>query len=382
LRITIVTGFFLPVPAVSGGATERSWYGLARIFASAGHSVTFVSRSWRGPEPAEDVAGLRHVRLPGFDHTRHLAVNLLLDLIWGIRVSRSLPPGDVVICNTVSLPVWLHRARPSAGLVAVMMGRAPKGQVRFYGGVARIYVPSSFIARHLSPGWAPARAKVIGNPIDWPLLARSSCQRGKPVTIGFAGRLTPEKGIDIMMLAARLLADRRDLPEWRIRIVGPAGIKEGGGGEEWVDAIRRRAERDIPGRVEWMAPEYDAGRLALLYGGMDVFCYPSLAEKGETFGVAVAEAMAARCAVVVSALGCFSDLVTHGETGLVFDHAAPDSDRLLADSMGRLVADAALRNDLALRGQQHARRFDYSEVSRNILDDLAFLTGAGAKRGQ
>jgi hypothetical protein len=34
---------------------------------------------------------------------------------------------------------------------------------------------------------------------------------------------------------------------------------------------------------------------------------------------------------------------------------------------------------LALRGQQHARRFDYPEVSRHILEDLTLLTGARAE---
>jgi glycosyltransferase involved in cell wall biosynthesis len=382
MRITIVTGFFLPVPAVSGGATERSWYGLARIFAASGHSVTIVSRSWRGPEPAEETAGLTHIRLPGFDHTRHLAINLLLDFIWGIRVCRALPPGDVVICNTISLPVWLRRVKPTAGSVAVMIGRSPKGQVRFYGGVDRIYAPSTFVARQLDLAKASARTKVIGYPIDWPLLARSAGQLGKPVTIGFAGRLNPEKGIALLVRAACLLSERKDLPEWRLRIVGPSGVNEGGGGEEWVGALKREAAAALGGCVEWVAPEFDAARLALIYGAMDIFCYPSLALKGETFGVAVAEAMAARCAVVVSALGCFSDLVTDGETGLVFDHGSPDADRLLADCLGRLVADPALRNGLALGGQRHARRFDYPEVSGNILGDLAFLTGTGAKIGQ
>jgi glycosyltransferase involved in cell wall biosynthesis len=382
LRITIVTGFFLPVPAVSGGATERSWYGLARIFASSGHSVTFVSRSWPGPEPSEATPGLRHIRLPGFDHARHLAVNLLLDFAWGLRVSRALPPADVVICNTISLPVWLRRAKPSAGKVSVMIGRSPKGQVRFYRGVARIYAPSSFVARQLVSEWALARTRVIGYPIDWPLLARSAAQVGRPVTIGFVGRLNPEKGIALLVRAARILSGRRDLPDWRLRIVGPSGINEGGGGVGWVEALKKEAAGFSGGRVEWKGPEFDAERLARLYGGMDIFCYPSLAVKGETFGVAVAESMAAGCAVVVSALGCFSDLVTHGETGLVFDHESDDSDRLLADSLGRLLADTALRRDLALRGQLHARKFDYPEVSRNILADLAFLTGAGAEKRQ
>ena len=48
MRISIVSGFFLPVPAVSGGATEKTWHGLAKDFAAQGHSVTLVSRRWPG----------------------------------------------------------------------------------------------------------------------------------------------------------------------------------------------------------------------------------------------------------------------------------------------------------------------------------------------
>jgi glycosyltransferase involved in cell wall biosynthesis len=380
MRITIVTGFFLPVPALRGGATEKIWYGLARIFAAAGHSVTLVSRSWPGLERTETVDGVHHVRLPGFDHTGRLLFNVVLDLIWGFRVARALPPGDVVICNTVTLPVWLHLIRPSAGKVAAMVGRVPKGQVRFYWGVDRFYAPSSFVARKIASERASAQTLVTGYPIEWALLARSARHQAPPVTIGFVGRLHPEKGIDLLVRAACILAGRVGLPEWRLRLVGPASVKDGGGGEEWIGALRSRAETALRGRVDWQAPEYDPGRLAAVYGGIDVFCYPSLAENGETFGVSVAEAMAAGCAAVVSALECFKDLVADGQTGLVFDHTAAGADRLLADCIGRLVADAGLRNELALRGQQHVRRFDYAEVSRQILGDLALLTGTGAEK--
>lgn len=374
-----MTGFFLPVPAVSGGATEKSWYGLAKIFAAAGHSVSFISRSRPGLALDETVSGVHHLRLPGFDHTRFLPVNLLLDLIWGIRVARELPPGDVVICNTLTLPIWLHLAKPRSGKVAIMIGRTPRGQIRFYGGVARIYAPSSYVAGQISSGNAAGRTRVIGYPVDWPLLARSSSQSGLPITIGFVGRLNPEKGIALLVRAASLLVDRNDLPEWRLKIVGPAGIPEGGGGEAWVEALRKEASMTLGKRVEWIEPEFDAERLACLYGSMDIFCYPSLAEKGETFGVAVAEAMSARCAVIVSALSCFSDLVKDGETALVFDHMESNPDELLAGCISRLLANRELRLGLALRGQQHAKQFDYPEVSAHILRDLALLTGAGAE---
>jgi glycosyltransferase involved in cell wall biosynthesis len=382
LRITIVTGFFLPVPAMIGGATERSWYGLAKAFAAEGHSVTFVSRSWPKLPPTETEEGVSHLRVAGFNHTGNLLVNLALDFIWGLRVSRVLPTADIVVCNTITLPVWLGWIKPAAGRVAVMIGRSPKGQVVFYTGVVRIYAPSSFLARQIKPIWAAERTKVIGYPIDWRLHAQSATQGGSPIIIGFIGRLHPEKGIAMLIRAARLLAERTDLPEWKLRIIGPSGVSQGGGGDDWLESLKRVSAAALGGRVEWLPPEFNAERLAGLFGEMDIFCYPSLAEKGETFGVSIAEAMSARCAVVVSSLGCFSDLVTDGQTGLVFDHRSPEPEGILANCLCRLIKEPDFRMVIALRGQEHVRRFDYPEVSRNILEDLALLTGAGAQKQQ
>lgn len=370
------------MPALSGGATERSWYGLAKIFAAKGHSVTFISRIWPTLASTETEAGVHHVRVRGFNHTRFLGVNILLDFIWGLRVAWRLPRGDMVVCNTITLPMWLRRIKPSAGKVSVMIGRSPKGQVSLYGGVDRIYAPSSYLARQITQPLAFDRTKVIGYPIDWPIHARSAAQLGSPVTIGFIGRLHPEKGIALLLSAARILAGRSDLPRWRLRLVGPESVEQGGGGEGWLSALKEEAAGALGDRIEWEGPEFGSERLAHLYGSMDIFCYPSLAEKGETFGVSVAEAMAAKCAVVVSALGCFSDLVTDGQTGLVFDHRKEDSGRLLAECIERLIVDPDLRRDLALRGQQRARRFDYPEVSRQILEDLSLLTGETPQKQQ
>jgi glycosyltransferase involved in cell wall biosynthesis len=114
-------------------------------------------------------------------------------------------------------------------------------------------------------------------------------------------------------------------------------------------------------------PEFDPAKLALHYGALDIFCYPSLAEQGETFGVAVAEAMAAGGAPVVSGLACFNELVRNGDTGLVFAHTAPDAAQRLADTLGRLLLDGALRRDLAARAQAHARRYDFPASAATIL---------------
>ncbi|MGH7995951.1 MAG: glycosyltransferase family 4 protein, partial [Opitutaceae bacterium] len=144
----------------------------------------------------------------------------------------------------------------------------------------------------------------------------------------------------------------------------------GGGGEAWMSGLRSRFGPVLGDRLRIEPPEFDPERLARRYGTFDIFCYPSVAERGETFGVSVAEAMASGCTPVVSALACFRDLVRDGETGLVFDHRAADAPRRLADALARLVGNAPLRARLGARAQDEVRRFDFARVGANILADL------------
>ena len=382
MKITIVTGFFLPVPPVRGGSTEKIWHRLAQEFAAAGHEVTLISRTWPGFAPQETAAGVRYRRLPGADHTRSLLRNLWLDFRWGLRVARALPAGDVVICNTVLLPVWLGRCKPSAGRVVAVVARMPKGHGRGYGGVDLLLALGATVAERLrteNPRLA-SRIALFPYPIDWPLLAgaRAAATRpAAPLVIGYVGRLHPEKGLDLLLAAARLLAQRDGLPPWTLEIVGPVGVAAGGGGEAWWHGLQAEFAPALGGRLRQSGAEFDPKKLADRYAAMDIFCYPSVAEEGETFGVAVAEAMAAGCAPVVSGLRCFQELVRDGETGLVFDHRAPDAAAQLARVLARLLGDTAERRALAARAQSHARNYDFAACSRNLLEQLARLVSAG-----
>jgi glycosyltransferase involved in cell wall biosynthesis len=387
MKITIVTGFFLPVPPVIGGSTEKIWHRLAREFAAAGHEVTLVSRQWRGFAEREKADGVTHLRLRGANHRRSLFLNLILDFQWGLRVARHLPPADVVICNTVTLPVWLRRVKPSAGRVAVVMARMPKGHGRFYGGVDLLLSLSAAVTDKLraeNPRLAP-RIVPFPYPIDWTIHANaaspeksrntpaSSAHAARELTIGYVGRIHPEKGLRLLLAAAeRLLA--LDLPAWRLEIIGPSDIAQGGGGELFREALAADFRPALGARVKFFDPVFDTQKLAARYGEMDIFCYPSLAEKGETFGVAVAEAMAAGAAPVVSDLACFRELVRAGETGLVFDHRPPDAEARLADALARLLRDATVRRQLAQNAQAHVRRYDYAESARTLLAQLSRAT--------
>jgi glycosyltransferase involved in cell wall biosynthesis len=378
VRITIVNGFFLPVPPVAGGATEKSWHLLARQFARRGHDVVSISRRWPGQADDEKAAGIRHLRLPGADHHPQLWRNLLRDFRWSLRVSRRLPTADIVVCNALALPVWLGTRRPSAGKVVVMCGRVPKGQYRRYRKLARVLAPSSVI-RDGVVAENPALADIVrvtGYPIDWtslqagPRPAESGC-----VTIGYVGRLHAEKGIALLADAAAKLATNPSLPPWRLLLCGPSETGQGGSGREWVDHLGQTLRATIGGeRFELLPPAFDEAALAGVYRRIDVFCYPSLADRGETFGVAVAEAMAAGAAPVVSVLPCFRDFVRPGETGLAFNHAAPGAAEALAACLARLIADAAERRRLAGAAQSEVRRFDLPMFADALLADFASLT--------
>lgn len=379
MRITIVNGFFLPVPPAQGGSTEKSWYRLARLFVAQGHQVTLVSRRWPGWPDEEVAGGLRHLRLRGYPHEARLARNLWLDWWWSWRVFRALPPADIVVVNTVALPVWLGWLRPRAGRVVIMTGRMPKGQYRFYRRIARVLAASSHVlTRVVAENSRLARvARVCGYPIDATLLAatpRVASATG-PVAIGFVGRLHEEKGLRLMAEALARLATVSGLPAFEVVFCGPLDVGRGGSGPQFQAALAARLAALPAGSVRFLEPRFDDRELAAVYAGLDLFCYPSLAEQGETFGVAVAEAMAAGAVPVVSQLACFTDFVRHEENGLVFDHRAPDAADRLAGALARLIRDAALRRRLANAGRDTVRRYDYPIYAGELLADFARLTG-------
>ena len=376
MRITIVGGFFLPMPPVSGGATEKSWSNLAREFAAQGHAVTVVSRRWAGLADDETVDGVRYLRLPGFNHRTALWQNLVLDFLWSWRAFFRLPSADIIVVNAVALPVWLGRLKPATGRVVIMTGRMPKGQYRHYRHIARVLAASSYVQERVvteNPGLAPV-SQVWGYPIDWRRLKPSSTGT-RELVVGYVGRLHEEKGLGLFAEALALLSEKHDLPPWRVLLCGPSDVARGGSGAAFREQLEQRIAQALPtDRFQFIEPQFDERALAGVYQRIAIFCYPSLAARGETFGVAVAEAMAAGAVPVVTNLACFTDFVRDGANGLVFDHTAPDAAARLAEALAQLLRDADQRNQLAEAARAAVRRYDYGDYAAALLADFTQLT--------
>lgn len=381
MRISIVNGFFLPVPPLSGGATEKSWYMLAREFAARGHTVTMISRRWPNCPNEETTGGIRHLRLPGTDHHRELWRNLLADFFWSWRAFFALPAADIVVVNAVALPIWLGRLKPRAGRVVLMTGRMPKGQYRHYHRIARILAPSRFVRDKVlmeNPSLA-AVARVCGYPINWQLMKgeanRTAVGPSTELTIGFIGRLHEEKGLLLLADAVNLVRQTAALPAWCLLVCGPSDIARGGSGPAFRQELTRRISAALPAnQFTLLEPEFDEATLAGIYRQISIFCYPSLAAEGETFGVGVAEAMAAGAVPVVSQLSCFTDFVHDGKNGLAFDHTAPDAAAQLASKLLLLLREPALRQTLARAAQHSVSSYDFPSYAESLLTDFTTLT--------
>lgn len=376
MKINLVMGFFLPVPPVAGGATEKSWYLLAREFAARGHEVTIYSRHWRGWLDDEQREGIHHIRLPGSNHTRSLRRNLLLDFLWSLRISRRLQPADITVAHCVTLPLWLGRLR-KAGKVVLMCGRMPKGQYRRYRRIDRILAVSEPVRDAIlaeNTALAPT-IRITGYPIRWAELAAAHPPRpdGTPLSIGFVGRLHPEKGLDLLAAALVQLAAMPGLPAWQVLLCGPQEIAEGGAGPDYVATLRQKLSPLPKGTWSIQPPIYAEPRLQTLYRGLDLFCYPSTSSTGETFGVAVAEAMAAGAVPIVSGLACFCGLVNAGENGLVFDHTATDAAARLAAALASLLLNPERRRQLAARARPDVARYDFPAYAEELLRDFSAL---------
>ena len=371
MRITIVTGAFLPVPPIMGGAVEKFWGAAGREFARQGHRVTHISRAVSDFSRRETREGVEHIRVRGYDTPSSLWRLKLLDLLYSLRVRRALPPADILVTNTFWLPFLAGRA--DLGKLYVHVARAPKGQMRFYGKAARLQAPSSVIAQAIEREAPVLQDRIVVLPYAAPAPISGDAPlpfEMRDRVVLFVGRVHPEKGVHLLVQAFMQECDGA-LRGWTLRIVGPTEVAQGGGGESYLRQLREVA--GSPGRVQFSGPIFDPIELEHAYRRARLFVYPSLAETGETFGLAALEAMTYGCAVLVSGLACFRDFIEDGLTGFVFGHRAPDPVRALREKITQLLSDEPLLSSVGEAGWRKSSEYSLERVARQFLDDFASL---------
>lgn len=162
------------------------------------------------------------------------------------------------------------------------------------------------------------------------------------VVIGYAGRLSAQKGLDDLINAVAELK-RRGLS---VHLV-VAGDEHDGNGS-YPAALRRRI---AGGRLEadvtfaGFVPQIDAFMRSL-----DIFVLPSHLE---ALPVSVLEAMAAGRPVVATRVGGIPEVVVDGETGML---VPPHDPARLADALAVLAGDPILRTRYGRNGRDRVAR--------------------------
>ncbi len=372
MRITIVLGAFLPVPPVMGGAVEKVWFALGQEFARRGHEVVQISRATPEFARTEIRDGVTHLRVRGYNAPHSLLWLKALDFLYSIRARRTLPKADIVVTNTFWLPMFLWNEK--RGKVYVHVARFPKGQMRFYQHCARLQAPSQCVARAIMAEVPAAKAnvKVIPYPRPAPSDGDAPLFANRPRKILYVGRVHPEKGVHLLLDAFRQLPPSL-VQAWKLSIVGPWESKLGGGGEGYWKQLRAAATA-LGDSVKFHSAIFDTVALEAEFQSAQLFVYPSLAETGETFGLAPLEAMAHGCAVLVSNLECFHDFIRDGETGFIFDHRLEEPVKALQRKMETLLNDNQSRARVAEVGWRKSNEYSLTEVADRFLADFQLVT--------
>ncbi len=412
VRLLFVTNFF---PPAAFGGYEEMCRDLAEYLRERGHDVAVLTSRHRRAEIGPDTPWVhRRLHLEMIDRplinavriwatpllaarNRRIAEQLLVDhdpdvvVVWGMwnlglglaSYLENRRPASTVFCiadywptlpaqvtNYWSSPARSALARPLKGLLAFLWNvgyraaEPPKLRSAIF--------PSRFMYEAVAKRFAPGAAwSVIPGPIDlrpFAAVASSRRQRGERLwELGFAGRLTPEKGVETAIRAIAAVRSRPNPAAVRLTVAGD-------GESAYVDRLRSLvSDLGLADHVRF-AGRLDKQGVAKLYAFTDIQLFPSTWD--EPFGRVMIEAMASGTAVVGTATGGAAEILEAGRNSLVH---RPDDAQGLADAIETLIADDHLREAIVAAGRNDAsRRWSLETVGVRFEEALQRAAGAGA----
>lgn len=370
MRIGMVSPYAWDVP----GGVQAHIRDLAAHFRADGHEVSILAPALDENSIADEIvtgAG-RPVSIP----YNGAVARVLFGPVAASRVRQWISQGEFDLLH-------LHEpAIPSLSLLACsiaegpMIGTfhvaAPRQKVAF--AIAPLLEPVieklrariavSEVARETLRIHLDTDAVVVPNGIsaDFFATAVPDGRWQRDFTIGFIGRFNePRKGLHVLLAALPALV--RVIPNLRLMIAGP------GEGLEVMEQVNP----GLRDRLVFLGRISDSEKASFLRS-IDLYVAPNTG--GESFGIILAEAMAAGTAIVASDLPAFESVLEGGRYGRIFENESSDA---LARAVIQLAKDESERQRLGAAAQLGARRFDWSTVGPEIMNVYLHAIGAGEK---
>ncbi|NJK38554.1 MAG: glycosyltransferase family 4 protein [Oscillatoriales cyanobacterium RM2_1_1] len=168
-----------------------------------------------------------------------------------------------------------------------------------------------------------------------------------PPTVAFAGRLVPEKGIDILLKA--FAGAQARIPQARLLIAGQ--------GVELANLQTLGNELEIASGITWLG-HLPRQQMEEKFDSAWVQVVPSL--WAEPFGNVTTEAMMRGTAVIASTVGAQPEIVVDGETGFL---TPPGDVNALTQALLNLLQDQNRSEQMGQAGRQRAIHY-FSEARR------------------
>jgi len=168
---------------------------------------------------------------------------------------------------------------------------------------------------------------------------------GKNLFFLYVGRLAPEKDLDVLFNAWRIVSC--NLPDAQLIITGDGPLAE---------ELKQKNSAGVT------FTGYQHGEdLAAIYASSDAFVFPATTE---TFGNVVLEAMAAGLPVVGAAAGGVKNLLVDGYNSLA---CRPRNDHDIAAAMLKLAQNKELRAKIGLQARHYALNRSWHGILDNLL---------------
>ncbi len=224
----------------------------------------------------------------------------------------------------------------------------------FYGKMDEVLVPTMQYKQLLvKGGFEPTMIDVMPRGINLKKFNQTFRETGYyakrglsgSFTFVYAGRISREKNIEVLLKAFALLEGRG--VEADLVLVGDGPLREGL--EEKYASVRLLFTGYLHGE-----------ELARAYASADLFVFPSMTD---TFGNVVLEAHASGLPAIVSNEGGPQEIVESHGSGLIVDmHSA----EVLADAMERVVRDTTLFGELKERAEAKAKASRWEDALQKL----------------
>ena len=186
-------------------------------------------------------------------------------------------------------------------------------------------------------------------------------QRWTGNTLGFIGRFEEKrKGLDVLVAALPTIISQ--FPDLKVFVAGPGDAQE----------VLREIEPHLHSRFEFLGRISESEKANFL-ASVGLYIAPNTG--GESFGIILAEALAAGASVVASDIPAFDSLLGHGAYGTLF---TSEDSHDLSQKVIALLGDEKGRKEIAVRGKSYAQEFNWDVVAEKIYDvyEMAMVGGS------